>query len=148
MSVNKKMPEATRLWIEALRSGNYNQSKGCLRDDNGFCCLGVAANILTKDPWLKNKNDHGQYILRESGNESGVLPDSRYARMVTSYAYNRDFATDQTSLAELNDAHGFTFPMIADVIESWWSDNPLNPDDYEHRNIVRRKHGKDAEIES
>lgn len=33
------------IWIEALRSGNYQQTRGRLRDTTGFCCLGVAEDI-------------------------------------------------------------------------------------------------------
>lgn len=28
-------------WIAALRSGNYKQTANVLKDDKGFCCLGV-----------------------------------------------------------------------------------------------------------
>jgi hypothetical protein len=28
-------------WIEALRSGEYEQTQGRLRDETGYCCLGV-----------------------------------------------------------------------------------------------------------
>jgi hypothetical protein len=35
-----------KLWVEALRSGEYKQGKKCLRtQDNKFCCLGVLCNL-------------------------------------------------------------------------------------------------------
>ncbi len=40
--------EEKRLWVEALRSGEYKQTKGTLHnlDDGGFCCLGLGALVL------------------------------------------------------------------------------------------------------
>lgn len=32
-------------WVAALRSGKYTQTKGTLRDDRGFCCLGVLLDV-------------------------------------------------------------------------------------------------------
>ena len=38
-------------WIEALRSGNYDQGQFLLRDANdNFCCLGVLADLIGL-PW-------------------------------------------------------------------------------------------------
>jgi len=39
--------ELKRVWLEALRSGDYKQTTGTLHntDDGGFCCLGVAAYV-------------------------------------------------------------------------------------------------------
>lgn len=34
-------------WIKALKSGNYKQIRGCLRDD-GYCALGVLGCVLEK----------------------------------------------------------------------------------------------------
>ncbi len=40
------MKLATRQkWVDALRSGQYKQGKGCLREDGRYCCLGVLAEI-------------------------------------------------------------------------------------------------------
>ena len=33
-------------WIAALRSGKYSQTKEYLQDSRGYCCLGVACEIL------------------------------------------------------------------------------------------------------
>jgi hypothetical protein len=37
-----------QMLIDALRSGEYQQTTGCLRDDHGFCCLGVGTDIAIK----------------------------------------------------------------------------------------------------
>jgi hypothetical protein len=38
-------PELKSKWIAALRSGEYKQGKGYLRDGDTWCCLGVLATI-------------------------------------------------------------------------------------------------------
>ena len=43
MSVPNK--ERIQLWIDALRSGEYTQIQGALRQPDGYCCLGVACDI-------------------------------------------------------------------------------------------------------
>jgi hypothetical protein len=32
-------------WLKALRSGKYNQTKGQLKDETGYCCLGVLCEV-------------------------------------------------------------------------------------------------------
>lgn len=45
--MNKKVKE---LWVKALRSGDYKQGTGTLRDqNNNFCCLGVLCNIHAQE---------------------------------------------------------------------------------------------------
>ena len=42
-------PEVKTKWLEALRSGNYEQTEGRLRDHKGHCCIGVLACVLKAD---------------------------------------------------------------------------------------------------
>src|SRR5688572_5158099 len=37
--------------VDALRSGKYKQAIGKLRNEEGFCCLGVGADISGKGEW-------------------------------------------------------------------------------------------------
>lgn len=42
-----KLPrKEIKLWIEALRSGEYKQGRGRLEDRAGYCCLGVACKLF------------------------------------------------------------------------------------------------------
>ena len=50
----KMLPENVQKWIAALRSGKYKQTRGYLKDVNGFCCLGVASDICPSVSWLEN----------------------------------------------------------------------------------------------
>lgn len=88
-------PIAKEVWCEALRSGEFKQTTGELKNDLGFCCLGVAAEIF---PWLEQAED--EYLLDKSS--------CNLLRM--------DYET-QLGLAGMNDG-GMTFPEIADYIEA------------------------------
>lgn len=39
-------------WVAALRSGEYQQGVGTLRSAAGYCCLGVAAEVVLKCEWV------------------------------------------------------------------------------------------------
>jgi hypothetical protein len=53
-----KNQEAKWLLVEALLSGNYKQCKGHLRQNDGFCCLGVACDVARKHGNLRNTRWH------------------------------------------------------------------------------------------
>jgi hypothetical protein len=42
--------ENLRLWVKALRSGDFKQGKGCLKnEDDTYCCLGVATKVAMEN---------------------------------------------------------------------------------------------------
>lgn len=66
--------EARRLWVEALRSGEYEQGRTWLRENDRYCCLGVACELYRKHTgigrWESNCFDSGsgaksQYVSDE-----------------------------------------------------------------------------------
>ena len=66
-----KLPaEVKTKWVEALRSGQYNQYRGALCNDDGtgHCCLGVLQDVtegkVEKD--MYEENDDGEYRLEPS----------------------------------------------------------------------------------
>lgn len=44
-------PEFQKKWCEALLSGEYPQTKGVLRNDQGYCCVGVALDLVDPKGW-------------------------------------------------------------------------------------------------
>ena len=60
-------------WVDALRSGDYKQGNGCLRDHNdNYCCLGVACEVLGLEAVIsKHIPDHDRY---QYDNEIYFLP--------------------------------------------------------------------------
>jgi hypothetical protein len=111
-------PEIKEKWLEALRSGEYHQSKNGLYDGVGYCCLGVLCDIHSKETniqWNPDPNVNGFYrymgdcaTLPTALVEWAGLPDD-----------NPDVVVDDssTSLSELNDSYDYTFTAIADLIE-------------------------------
>lgn len=128
-------------WIEALRSGKYKQSKKALRNDDGFCCLGVACDLMDSE-W-KYQDDEGEYYF---DSENNVLPESVKAWIGTEFRNPRIYPNKNDisrikgelssrttggnrlinhldemgsiTLAELND-NGFSFEFIAEMIEKY-----------------------------
>lgn len=109
-------------WVTALRSGNYSQSAGILRDDRGFCCLGVLCDLAVKAgvaTSIESAIGEGTiaYLDKDalpgSTGDVAYLPQSvmKWAGLTAS---NPQAGDDY--LSSLND-NGFSFEKIADVIE-------------------------------
>lgn len=56
-------------WIAALTSGEYSKTKGALKDNCGFCALGVLCDIYAKEHNIEweQEGDSNMYLL--DGNE-------------------------------------------------------------------------------
>lgn len=50
--VNRLDPAFKAKWVEALRSGKYEQGHDLLRGDGKFCCLGVALDLVDSSQWM------------------------------------------------------------------------------------------------
>ena len=58
-------PEIKKLWVDALRSGDYIQGRGGLRGEcNDFCCLGVLCDLHAKATGRKWSHNgcHYEYL--------------------------------------------------------------------------------------
>ena len=95
-------------WVEALRSGKYEQTTGSLTTPSRdkFCCLGVACDLYAKE--------HGKPKFRNQG----LLPKytKEWLGLQTSDGFH-DVGSYSVSLAEMND-EGSSFAEIADRIEA------------------------------
>ena len=107
-------PQIKQKWVSALRSGEYQQTKGFLRTDDGFCCLGVLCDLYGKENNVEwNLVNNGQNY--EFQNYKSHLPSSVVEW--SGVKDNNPFVNNQTDgLIGLNDK-GSTFNKIADVIE-------------------------------
>lgn len=98
-----------KLWLKALRSGNFKQTTGCLQDDSGYCCLGVACEVLI-DEYDKVRNVLG--MLHDT-NPSDQIHSPDWLCIVDSYISGHT----GTSLIQYNDDHELTFDEIVDILE-------------------------------
>jgi len=111
-----------KMWVNALRSGHYNQGEGALKTYEGFCCLGVLCDVLGRSFTEDNgDSDHPfrcegegeslpETVREEAGMRSslGNLPEGEHMEVL---------GKAQPSLAHANDG-GATFQEIADFIET------------------------------
>lgn len=134
-------------WVDALRSGEYKQASGVLRDDNdAFCCLGVLCDVAVKEgleitvfppPTSDEEADSEEFSTNWGGYGYGsryddeVLPGEvrewaglddnspEVPRQDTDPEVTHSYAVaPEVALADLND-RGMTFNEIADRIEAY-----------------------------
>ena len=111
--------------VYALRSGEYTQTHGCLRNDTGFCCLGVATDIYIRETgknWVTITGSTERYGLDVG--DPAILDVSTLAHEVKDWFGMKTqtgviFDNDASTLSILNDS-GYTFKEIAEVIEENW----------------------------
>jgi hypothetical protein len=104
-------PEIKKQWVEALRSGEYQQGKMQLHKGDLFCCLGVLCALAVRagaDVEVRKEYDDVFYDGDWSGLPKSVMD---WSGMETANGF-----TKRHLLIEMNDT-GSNFAEIADVIE-------------------------------
>lgn len=123
--------ENAQKWVNALRSGKYQQTQGHLRDKTGYCCLGVACEIYLEETgrgsWQASAGHNAyQYSIDPFERSHTSLPGSvrRWLGLQSASGnYLRKGAlrpgsfSQRDNLATAND-DGRDFEEIADIIES------------------------------
>jgi hypothetical protein len=108
-------------WTGALRSGEYAQAKGYLRTPKGYCCLGVACNLLRPDGWLEEArlSESGFSFLSPHSWPSSVALPADVASLLHFKSPDGNYMLDGVShtLTDDNDERNHTFAQIADTIE-------------------------------
>lgn len=121
MRVNKKQVEK---WVRALRSGKYKQTDSALQDSKGFCCLGVACDILI--PTKYKRIDSQGFLV-------GTFPPAQDGAPRWLKNVDRDFNSrfqgsffESSALTFLNDSGNYTFDEIADLIQLVYLEGALD----------------------
>lgn len=102
-------------WLEALRSGKYNQTKGHLKRRDSYCCLGVLCD-LDGVHWVPRPG-HPQLFEFFEGTPYSEQPIAWYGTISNERARKAGIADFTAHLISMNDA-GSSFAQIADWIES------------------------------
>ena len=42
-------------WVKRLRSGDYDQTRGQLKNSEGHCCMGVLCDVIDPEEWTEGK---------------------------------------------------------------------------------------------
>lgn len=126
--------EIAEQWATALESGEFKQTKGCLFDGTGYCCLGVLCKLAGKE--FKKIEDADEDDISRFGIETdqyktfgrpyqhfeqSVLPDEvvEWAGLRTvegSYRINDLEEEIWDDLTQENDQNGKNFKEIAEII--------------------------------
>ena len=106
-----------REWITALRSGTYQQGRRALRTASGFCCLGVACDLLDRGEWRSAPSAAGgtwwTWIDPVEGSFWSDMPPAAAAR----YGL-RPKAQERLSTLNDDDAGSFSLSNIAAMLEN------------------------------
>jgi hypothetical protein len=110
MDLNNKS-ELKRVWVDALRSGEYEQCQETLHNltKGGYCCLGVALKVwdIATDEAMGAAEDPEGFTPYEG-------PIELYDKLRK--VIDRDVVDKGI---DMND-QGKPFPLIADMIETEW----------------------------
>ena len=123
--------EFKALCLEALRSGEYQQTTGCLRNDEGFCCLGVVTDVAIKNKlvpydWRDPDGATSEYHILDTNGDirTGALPNSVRVLLgvdscdpLVSTCFRNEDGNSLHTLSSCNDQEGLTFEQIANLIE-------------------------------
>lgn len=120
--------DVQRTWIEALRSGEYQQAQGALHNEYGHCCLGVLCELAVKEeviaPPVEKVDVRGKWWRYGMDEEASTLPlevmawaglNERNPKVDCAHG-NDEYHDDCCTLAGTNDG-GASFHKIADIIE-------------------------------
>lgn len=99
------MNDKIKTWVNALRSGEFKQTRRTLQDQDGFCCLGVYA-VVNKLPGYRT-----MYALSELDEGPSDIYQMIHAE-VPSQVVDQGVAMNDT---------GKSFREIADMIEGYYN---------------------------
>lgn len=113
-------------WVEALRSGKYEQGRRILKNvENEYCCLGVLCDLYLIDnnkKWKSKDTIQGTETLCEK--ERFALPEKvmKWAGLSFTGCDDKEVVISKKSqtytLAYANDTEKYSFEKIADIIET------------------------------
>jgi hypothetical protein len=109
--------QVKQLWLEALRSGEYEQGTVVLKSKNAFCCLGVLCDIhrkVTSNGQWRPVSGHSFYAY-DTGGIGCHLPPRDVVSWAELDADNPYVGVGQISC--INDVDRLSFLEIADLIE-------------------------------
>lgn len=121
-------PDIKSQWLTALRSGEYGQGRGVLRDEfDNFCCLGVLCDLASQDgvgEWEIIPGRNYNRFVGKGRQASVSFPPGwvlEWAGIDNDGYIGQFFPVDgeEASLVDLND-DGMSFTQIADVIERFF----------------------------
>lgn len=124
--MNKMNPEVKAKWLDALRSGKYEQGFRALCSSGKYCCLGVLADLYVKEhPETAHWDEHrpfvelGVAITDDECTERGISypPAAVYQWAGLTGTPVVIINEQQRPVDRHNDSEECSFAVIADAIE-------------------------------
>jgi hypothetical protein len=103
------------LWAKALESGKYAQTTHTLRDDTGFCCLGVACDIF-RQATKQGKWRYNKFFI-DGESKKSILPDT-VANWFGLDQNDPYLGEDSSNATRLNDQLNKDFLQIAKMVRA------------------------------
>ena len=107
--------EIARTWVEALRSGDYEQGRRALNRDGKYCCLGVLCELAVAEGVIEAPERLPKGDMAYAGCNT-YLPQAVCEWAGIDSPYGKVYKGSKTHLATLNDEY-FSFNQIADIID-------------------------------
>lgn len=111
-------PEVKAKWLEALRSGKYKQTTGNLKDDVGYCCLGVLCDVYRNTKKAKGVRWENGYIRNKKGELGGGFLPFFVMKWAGLFSVDPHIRSRSRNLSSLNDQERLSFNEIASLIEA------------------------------
>ena len=125
-------PEVKQKWVDALRSGKYEQGSEKLRSMSGYCCLGVLCDLYAQEhdtQWEFRGNeetnlqpmdywyfeDQSEFVPESVMNWAGFSLNCPVVKIDVEEE-DEDNWFYHEGLADLNDS-GYTFNELSNLIE-------------------------------
>jgi hypothetical protein len=115
ISQNKMPKELKQKWLDALRSGEYKQATGALKNGNGYCCLGVLQMVA--DGKVESCHGKPEEMPSEQWLEDHNISFSYHGMDCISPKFYIQGSREWFGADELNDNLEYDFNKIANYIE-------------------------------
>jgi hypothetical protein len=102
-------------WVDALKSGDYQQTRAALKDQSGFCCLGVLCDLYSKETGEDWVQDGRNYRFFEN-DKFPPIAVCDWAGFVNTSNPKVEYGEERLPLTDLNDT-GKSFKEIAAIIQ-------------------------------
>lgn len=115
--IEKLKPEVKTLWLEALRSGRYEQGEKNLERDGKFCCLGVLCDLAVQAGVIEKK---GTSLLSGDGLVAYGTDSDLYHTALPPAAVHR-WAVDYVESEDVYDDYIPQIPIPEGKLKDWTS---------------------------
>lgn len=126
-------PELKSAWIEALRSGRYEQGQKHLMANGKYCCLGVLCEVVPQEIYDHNgylRTEHNGQLIITTTDDEGVDESTLESECLSDIGLHDTLGLPliaQTELIRMNDGDVLanelvapkSFSEIADWIETY-----------------------------